>query len=170
MYAADISGSQHRVAAARLVDGTGRRWHAGGGFGDAEFGIGSQPDFALQYSDTGGTGSLAWVWAWFDASLGSSANSCLLYYQPSINQVNLLNDAGTAWTAATPGAATTLQNSQCSLNLATTSVTQSGDTLTLNLALTFKPGFSGTQNVYMYAGDVSGSNTGWIQRGAWTAQ
>ncbi len=170
MYAADISGAN----TGWLQRGS---WTVPGADGTPaavsvtpNSGSGASQTFTLQYSDTGGTGSLAWVWAWFDGSIGSGANSCLLYYQPSINQVNLLNDAGTAWAAATPGAAATLQNSQCSLNLAATSVTQSGDTLTLNLALTFKPGFSGAQNVYMYAGDVSGSNTGWIQRGAWTAQ
>jgi hypothetical protein len=32
----------------------------------------------------------------------------------------LLNNAGTAWMTATPGAATTLQNNQCSLNVAAT--------------------------------------------------
>lgn len=94
----------------------------------------------------------------------------MLYYLRSTNQVNLLNDAGTAWTAATVGAATTLQNSQCSLNLATTSVTQSGNNLTLNLAMTFKSTFAGVQSIYMYAGDVSGSNTGWLQRGTWMVQ
>lgn len=31
--------------------------------------------------------------------------------------------------------------------------------MTLNLATTFKPAFSGTQNIYMYAADTSGSNT-----------
>ena len=75
---------------------------------------------------------------------------------------------GTAWSAGTVGTGATLQNSQCSLNMATTSVTQSGNTLTLNLATTFESAFTGVQNVFMYAGDVSGSNTGWVQRGTWT--
>jgi hypothetical protein len=131
-------------------------------------GSGTSQSFAFQYSDTNGTGSLAWVWAWFSASLGNTANSCLMYYQPSANQVNLLNDAGTAWTAATPGAASTLQNSQCSLNMAATTVALNGNTLTLNLATTFLSDFGGIQNVYMFAADMSGSNTGWLQRGTWT--
>jgi hypothetical protein len=40
--------------------------------------------------------------------------------------------------------------------------------LTLNLAMTFKPAYSGAKNIYMYAGDVSGSNSGWQQRGTLT--
>ena len=167
MYAADVSGSN----TGWIQRGT---WTvAGSGPTPAvvsvtpSSGSGASQSFTFQYSDTGGTGSLSWVWAWFSASIGSGASSCVLYYQPSTNQVNLLNDAGTAWTAATPGAATTLQNSQCSLNVASTSATPSGNNLALDLAMTFKPAFNGTQNTYMYAGDVSGSNTGWIQRGTW---
>jgi hypothetical protein len=131
-------------------------------------GAGLSQSFALEYSDTAGAGNLSWVWAWFNPTLGSSAHSCVLYYLPSTNQVNLLNDTGTAWTAATPGAATTLQNSQCSLNVAVTSVALEGNSMTLNLAITFTAPYAGAQNIYMYAGDVSGSNTGWQQRGSWT--
>ncbi len=131
-------------------------------------GSGASQNFALQYSDTNGTGSLLWVWAWFGASIGSGANSCVLYYQPSTNQVNLLNDAGAAWTAATLGGASTLRNSQCSVYAAGTSVLLNGNSLTLNVAITFNPAFSGAKNIYMYSADISGSNTGWLQRGGWT--
>jgi hypothetical protein len=132
-------------------------------------GSGLTQTFAFVYSDTAGTSSLQWVWAWFSATFaGSAANSCMLYYQPSTNQVNLLNNAGTAWTAATPGTVTTLENSQCSVNMLTTSVVLSGVTLTLNLAMTFQSGFVGAKNIYMYAGDVSGSSSGWPQEGTWT--
>jgi hypothetical protein len=69
---------------------------------------------------------------------------------------------------ATLGAATTLQNSQCSLNVAATSASMNGNTLTLNLAMTFKPAFAGAKNIYMYGVDVSGPNSGWQQLGTWT--
>ena len=131
-------------------------------------GSGASQSFALQYSDTAGAASLEYVYAWFNASLTSAANSCFLYYQPATNQLNLLNDAATAWLVATPGAATTIQNSQCSVNVASTTVAANGNTLTLTLAMTFKPAYAGAKNVYMYATDVSGSNSGWQQLGAWT--
>jgi hypothetical protein len=125
--------------------------------------------FALQYSDTAGAASLQLAYAYFNATLASSAsNSCFLYYNVAANQINLMNDAGAAWMAAIPGAATTLQNSQCSLNVATTSVALNGNTLTLNLAMTFKPAYAGAKNIYMYAADVSGPNSGWQQLGTWT--
>jgi hypothetical protein len=125
--------------------------------------------FALQYSDTAGAVSLQTVYAFFNATLASSAsNSCFLYYNVAANQINLLNDAGAAWITATPGAAATLQNSQCSLNVATTSVALNGNTLTLNLAMTFKPAYAGAKNAYLYAADISGPNSGWQQLGTWT--
>jgi hypothetical protein len=164
MYAADVAGSN----SGWTQRGTWTVQGAAAISVTPSSGSGAGASFAFQYSDTNGTGSLSWVWAWFNTTLGSSANSCVLYYQPSTMEVNLLNDAGTAWTAATPGTGTTLQNSQCSVNLATTSVTPSGDSLTLNLPMTFQPAYAGTQNIYMYAGDVSGSNTGWLQQGTWT--
>ncbi len=132
-------------------------------------GSGASQTFTLQYSDSGGATSLQSVWAYFNATLANPAsNSCLLYYNVAANQINLIENSGTAWFAATPGAATTLQNSQCSLNVAATSVVLSGNTLTLNLAMTFAPGYAGTKNVYMYAADVSGSNSGWQTMGTWT--
>jgi Bacterial Ig-like domain (group 3) len=131
-------------------------------------GSGASQTFALQYSDTAGAANLQTAYVWFTATLTNAASSCMLYYQPSTNQLNLLNDAATAWQAGTPGAATTLQNSQCSVNLAATTVTLNGDTLTLNPAMTFKPAYDGARTVYMYDADISGSNSGWQQLGAWT--
>ena len=43
----------------------------------------------------------------------------------------------------------------------------SGDTLTVNAALTFKPAFNGAKNVFMYATNGT-ENSGWQTRGTWT--
>ena len=131
-------------------------------------GSGASHSFALQYSDTAGAANLQFVYAWFNTNLTSAASSCILYYQPSTNQLNLLNDGATAWQAATLGSATTLQNSQCSVNVATATAVPSGNTLTLTLAMTFQPAYAGARNIYMFDSDVSGSNSGWQQEGTWT--
>jgi len=132
-------------------------------------GSGTSQTFALQYSDTGGAASLAQVWVYFNATLANPAsNACMLYYNTATNQINLLNDNVTVWQPATLGAASTLQNSQCSLNVAASTVTLSGNTLTLNLAMTFKPVYAGAKNIYMHAVDISGTNSGWQPLGAWT--
>jgi YD repeat-containing protein len=97
------------------------------------------------------------------------AGACYLQYSPSSNVINLMNDQGTAWSAGkTLGAAGTLANSQCQLNLAASSVSTSGNNVTTNLALTFLAGLPGPQNVYMLTYEKSGLNTGWQQMGTWT--
>ena len=80
----------------------------------------------------------------------------------------LLNDAATGWFGPlTPGAAASIQNSQCRINGGGTSVSASGDILAVTLSITFQAGFAGSKPVSMWAGDhVMG--TGWQMRGTWT--
>jgi hypothetical protein len=65
------------------------------------------------------------------------------------------------------GQSGSLQNSQCSVDPLNSSVSGNGNTLTLNLSLTFKPAFNGTKSVYMEVYNASG-DSGWQQRGTWT--
>jgi hypothetical protein len=130
---------------------------------------GASETFKLQYSDTGGAASLQEVWAYFNATLANPASSsCMLFYNVAAKQIDLLNDTGTAWLSATAGAATTLQNGQCSLNVAATTIALNGNTLTLTLPITFQASYAGVKNIYLYATDVSGTNSGWMQQGTWT--
>ena len=170
LYAADVSGSNSGWQQLGTWTVTWSLCRNGCRFGDAEFRDRQRArSFALQYSDTAGAASLQTVWVYFNATLTNPAtNSCLLYYNVAGNQIKLLQDSGSTWVTATPGAATTLQNSQCSLNVAGTSVVRNGNTLTLNLPMTFLPAYAGAKNIYMYAADLSGSNSGWQQLGTWT--
>jgi len=124
--------------------------------------------FALTYSSTSGAGSLTAAWVWFNATIAqTAAASCLAYYEPGSGLVSLLNDAGTVWQSASMGGATTLQNSQCAIDLADSQAVPSGNTLTLSLAVTFKPAFAGDKNIYLYA-STGTANSGWQDRGDWT--
>jgi large repetitive protein len=134
-------------------------------------GSGAQQTFALQYADPLGVTDLTSVWVWFTANFNStsSANSCMLYYARATNQLFFLNDAGTAWSSpVAPGAAVTLSNSQCSVNVGAASVTPSGTDLIVNLPVTFTAAYAGTKSTYMYAAGSSG-NSGWQLMGSWTA-
>jgi uncharacterized repeat protein (TIGR01451 family) len=133
-------------------------------------GSGSSQTFALQYSDTAGASSFSTVWVWFNATFSTAANSCMVYYDRAATTLYLINDAGTQWLPGTPGSGGTLQNSQCSISLATTSVVLASNTLTLNLAMTFKPAYAGAKNVYMYGADAGGTNSAWQTHGTWTVQ
>jgi len=132
-------------------------------------GSGATQTFALQYSDSAGATDLLTTWVWFNATFAStSTNTCMLQYNRASNTILLLNDASTVWTPGTLGSASTLQNAQCAINLAGSSVTLSGNTLTLNLATTFKSAFAGAKNIYMYAANGFNVNSGWQTRGTWT--
>ena len=89
------------------------------------------------------------------------------YYQPT-NSLYLANDAGTAVMGPITVGSGTLSNSQCTLDGAATTVSGSGATLTLALALTSK-GFVGAQNVYLIALSTAKTfNSGWQSKGVWT--
>jgi hypothetical protein len=131
-------------------------------------GTGLDGTFALRYSAAGGTSGLT-AWVWFAAVLESSAaDSCLLHYDSGSSTLSLLDDAGAVWHTARLGSASVLRNSQCAVAAHASSAVTSGNTLTLNLAITFTPAYAGSKNVYLFAQDSSGANSGWQDRGDWS--
>ena len=131
-------------------------------------GSGSSATFALKYSSSLGASDLQAGWVWFSTSASSSsANSCLAYYEPPTDTLYLLNDAGTAWMSAKRGSTGSLRNSRCTISVAGATRSVSGNTLTLNLPVTFSGLFTGTKNIYLF-GTGSSLNSGWQDRGDWT--
>jgi hypothetical protein len=130
-------------------------------------GTGTSQTFKAVYSDPKGASDLNELLLQVNTRQ-SSANACYVYYQPQTNLLYLYN-AGTWMTPGlTPGAAGTVSNSQCTLNGGASSVTMAGNNLTLSVALTFSNTFVGATNVYLYAGGLSGQNSGWVNEGTWT--
>lgn len=88
-------------------------------------------------------------------------HGCALIINPSLPAafaISLRADLATSWTTTngTLGTGPSLQNSQCSIDLAKSSAVWSGTTLTLQLPVTFTDAFLGTKNIYMF-----GPGTGW---------
>jgi hypothetical protein len=132
-------------------------------------GAGTSQSFTFQFSSANGYGYLKTVYMLFNGAL-SSANGCKLEYLQSKNALYLYTDAGSAMTGpVTPGVAGTLSNSQCTVNAGTSSVSGVGNTLSLNVAVSFTTAFAGLKNVYGYAADNRGLNSGWQTLGTWTA-
>ncbi|MBI4464276.1 MAG: hypothetical protein HY647_06185 [Acidobacteria bacterium] len=131
-------------------------------------GGGANQTFALLYSDPNGFNDLNFVVTMVHSTFGF-ANGCVTFYFPAANQLFLVNDSGTGTVGPRPvGTPGTLQNSQCMVNLWSSSVSTSETNLTLNLTLSFAPGFAGTKAVLMIALDNAGLNSGWQMRGTWT--
>lgn len=124
--------------------------------------------FSLQYGDNSGASNLTTTWVRFSSLLNSDPTAtCLVYYDRLRHMLHLLSNDGTTWMPGTPGSGEVLENRQCSITLNASSVSVSGTTLTLNLAMNFRSRFAGSRNIYMFAANVGGTNSGWQQRGSW---
>jgi len=129
-------------------------------------GSGASQTFSFVFTDPYGYSALSTVSIVVNATLSGNASCYMLYYQ-SVNSLYLANNTGTGWTGPVfpgPGGGT-LQNNQCTVNSAASSVSGSGANLTLNLAMSFQ-GSTGNRNIYMDAYD--GTDSGWSQKGTWT--
>lgn len=93
--------------------------------------------------------------------------ACYLYYDRPSASFLLVNDSGEGTTRQPAGAAAHLENSQCDLDVNASSAVVAGNELSVRAALTFKPGFSGIMNVYLYSDDTSGQSTGLHKQGTW---
>jgi hypothetical protein len=92
----------------------------------------------------------------------------LFYYTRATNTLALLNDAADGYLTAAVGGGGTLHNSQCAIGLGSSAAVFNGNTLTLNLAMTFAPSFAGAKMIFMFAANGTGTTSGWQSRGAWT--
>jgi hypothetical protein len=128
-------------------------------------GFGNTATFTATFSDSGGAASLTTV-AILLNSAAATDYSCYITYAPATGQFTLANDVvSSGGTTATPGGAT-VQNDQCTLNGAASSVSLSGNSLSVTVALAFLPDFAGNKSIYLYAADAN-ADTGWVSEGSW---
>jgi large repetitive protein len=131
-------------------------------------GSGAAQLFSAQYLDSLGASDLAYVYLKFAAQASGATNTCMVRYDRAAATLSLRDDAG-VWQPPQPfslGGAQ--QNSQCAVNFSGSSATVSGQTLTLNVAMSFKPGYAGAKNIYGFAQTNIGAVTDWQQAGTWT--
>ncbi|MDX1981936.1 MAG: BACON domain-containing carbohydrate-binding protein, partial [Bryobacteraceae bacterium] len=124
--------------------------------------------FRLAYTDADGGVQLSEVSAVFN-SFNSLVGGCYFAYFPGDRMLRLYGDDGGSWSSWTIGAARTLANSQCSLNVATATATVQGAILELAVDVTFAAPFSGSKEIYLAAKDLRGADSGRTLLGHWTA-
>jgi 6-phosphogluconolactonase (cycloisomerase 2 family) len=124
--------------------------------------------FSAVYSDASGAGTISEGYMMVNNTI-SWTGACGTRYDHVANQLFIINDAGNAWLGPiTPGAAATVQNSQCVLNGATSSVVAAGNNLTVNFSVSFLPAFTGNKNIYLFAFDGANNlNSGFTLLGTW---
>ena len=100
---------------------------------------------------------------WFTPNGTTTANTCLIYYATYTRLLYLADDSGSSWSSQTIGTPGVLQNSQCSVTVGGAAATGNGNNLTLSVPVTFKAGFTGAKQVWMYATGTTG-NSGWLNK------
>jgi len=130
-------------------------------------GSGSTQTFSFVYSDPGGATNLARGLFLTNSAL-NAASACFAEYNRVTGNVGLVNDAGTAWTYVPLSSSMFVQNSQC--QILSGSVSYAGTAMTVNLQISFKPGFAGAKTTWLLSEDLAGiQNAGsWQAKGTWT--
>jgi hypothetical protein len=135
-------------------------------------GSGASQTFTFTFSDPAGWQNLSVVDVLINPAL-DGRHACYVAFVPSgasAGSVFLVNDAGDAGGPyaglVLPGGGT-VSNSQCTIAGAGSSVSATGNTLTLNLAIAFSAGFGGNKVIYIAAQNKSSGNSGWQALATW---
>jgi len=131
-------------------------------------GSGSSQSFTATYSSAGGFANLQWAQMLLAiATDGGGQAYCLVHYDVQGSGFWFYGDGGFFVGPNAPGSTSNrLQNSLCALSTSGSSVTGSGNTLTVHFSLVFKQGVA--RNIYLRTMDQYGQDTGWVQKGSWT--
>jgi len=126
--------------------------------------------YTFTFNDTNGASDLGVINVLVNDALNGN-NACYLAYVRSANQLYLVNDPGTLLGPVTLSDSGTLGISQCTVNVASSSPTINGNSLTLTLNMSFPSSFVGNRIIYAAArsnGELL--NSGWQAIGSRTMQ
>jgi hypothetical protein len=121
--------------------------------------------FALSATDNGGYAKVTQVDLFIGPNLGA-INSCFFEFDPPSSLLLLRDDTNSSWSSATVGTSTMLKNSQCSINANQATVSESGNTITVNVPVKFSKN-PNTWTLSGLAADSTGNSTGWQNLGTW---
>jgi uncharacterized repeat protein (TIGR01451 family) len=133
-------------------------------------GTGSSSLFRFSISDVDGGGDLDRLQVIIQNGFNPT-NSCYVYYAALSGLIYLASDTPSVFLGPVMiGQPATLQNSQCTFRVGTSSVTYTGNTMQVELDIAFKTPFAGQKTVYAETRDRSnaGANN-WVAMGTWTA-
>jgi len=135
-------------------------------------GGGASQTFTFTFSDTGTWQNLSVVNVLINSAL-DGRRACYIAFVPSgatSGSLYLVDDAGDAGGPyqglVLPGGGS-ISNGQCTIAGSGSSVSTSGDNLTLTLVVTFNSAFAGDKVFYLSSQDKQGNGSGWQALGAW---
>lgn len=123
--------------------------------------------FTLKVNDANGYADIEVVYFLLNRTL-TEKGGCFVSYVRRTNQLFLFSDSGGWLAPITPGGSgATVSNNQCTLSASGSTVSASGTSLTIVVALTFRPTFTGLETMFLYAADSAWSNAGYQTMGTW---
>ena len=124
--------------------------------------------FVFRYSEGQTPGNLGSLYMWFKVhGATGSANTCLVSYYPPLGVFNLVLDSALYASAGAPGDAAPLANSQCVVDLASSSVTVGSD-VAVTVSMRFTNAYMGPKEIWMHATDnLVNGDSGWEMKGSW---
>ncbi len=127
---------------------------------------GATQQYTVQFSHANGYQSLGVVNLLINNFL-DGRQACYLAYSVSANVLYIVpdNGDGAQISGKVMNGTGTIANSQCSVNLVSSTAIGSGNVLTLNLTMSFFPSFGGNKVFYMAARDTGTGNSGWLTMG-----
>lgn len=125
---------------------------------------GSSVTLTARFADPDGVSDLGVVNILVNKYL-DGVGACYLAYDAQSNWLHVVGDTGAGLQGAAPGSSTQLTNSQCSIAAADVVANRFGQMLELEISLVLRPGFAGSQVVYLAARDIHGGNSGWQPSG-----
>lgn len=132
-------------------------------------GSGGAQAFSVTWRDADGAADMESMYFLIHSSI-SDVNVVRIMYRADQNKVYYLNDDGSAWSIAVPGAKTVLSNGQASIDMEKVSVSKSGTDLTITYPITFKAAFNGSRKLWLNGKDLKGNWGSWEALGTWTVQ
>jgi RHS repeat-associated protein len=124
--------------------------------------------YQFSFQDPTGAGNLGVLNVLVNSALDGN-RACYVAYAANFSLLFLVKDVGGPSELLGPsslGSAGVLENSQCAVNLATSSYTTNGNTATLTLDLTFKDSFAGDRVFYVAARSANElRNSKWQAKG-----
>ena len=121
--------------------------------------------FTCTYSDLNGAADLTKCRLLINTTI-ASAGGAYFMYDRTTNKLYMNNNSGKQVGGVVRGTATTIQSENAILHCGNTTVTSSGNKLTIAWKVQFKPTMAGKNcNLYMMATDVSGVSQAWVNKG-----
>jgi hypothetical protein len=139
-------------------------------------GSGNGGTFSGVFTHTGGVNQLSLGYMLFLPTPNvvnfTAQGSCLVEFNNISSGMRLINDAGTGWIGPTSGMAIgtpagVLSNSYCTVNVQNATAFRSGNTLTVNVPVTFTALLGPVLGTFLQAQDISSVWTGMTQMGNW---